>query len=175
MPINPFDYRSPWTPAPIRSNARTYAQWLASTLGASASWIANQIRTRLGIAGQLAGRLAAAAQSFASTLNELNESRLGTKIPRSQIPRNPHLPEAYRAVATIRLVDPDAPPNARASHWFDYVTVVLDFDHNPTLGEIQDAARNMLGELVRAGSPKAQEKANWPVKDITVVVIERRT
>lgn len=175
-PRNPFDFFSPWVPGPMRRSARAYAQWMASNMGATPEQMQSRLTRFFELSGQVAGRLAAAAQRFAGELKQFSFAGKSTRLDRASIPRDAAIPAAYRVVATVRLRNPSAARRSRDPEDTKHITVVLDFDHNPTIGEIRDAARNMATvELPGAGSPRAKDVADWKYRGVDVEGVYRRT
>ncbi len=176
MPINPFEHGAPWRPGPFTSNARSFAQWLARAGRASAAYIAGRMRDAYGIAAQVAGRIASAAVEYAQRLREFMFGSRDEKMPRGLIYRNPSIPDSYRVVATVRLRDGNAPKGSRDPRHTRHITVVIDLDHNPTVGEIRDIARRMArDEIIPMYSAGGEDEPDWNPTGVDIVTIERRT
>lgn len=152
------------------------AQWLAAT-GKSAAAIYSTLTQQYPTANnQALSQMASQAAAFQNTLDTLGTGPLRGQIPRGNIPRNPTLPNAYRAIVTVRLRDPNAPPGSRDPRYTNFETVVLDFTYNPTLRDIRDAARTMTATtLPAAGSARAAALQTWRFMDFDVNVLERKT
>lgn len=174
-PPNPFDYFSPWAPAPIRSALRTYAQYVITGLGQRAEDAITSIVRRFAVSAAQANNYVSAALNFNRYIQDLNEGRARDKIPRQAIPRNANLPEAYRVIANNCFRHPDAEPRSDDPDDYHYETVVLDFDHNPDLGEIRRAAADMHLILDLSGSPKARKTVKWIPCGMDIIGVERRT
>lgn len=171
-----FDFHSPWTPGPFLTNARSYAQWMAS-FGNDSQRIFAELKKKFAeVNVQSLGRMANAALAFAGKLEDMMTRGKTFQMPRSEIPRNTNLPEAYRAVVTVRLRDPNCSQYDRSPECTQYLTVALDFTYNPTWGDIKDAAKTMAKEtLPQSGSPRAQAIEEWKIMDYELVALERRS
>lgn len=124
----------------------------------------------------VAARLGNLATAFGSKIAELMQGGAAAQIPRAQIPRNAVLPKPYRAIVNVRLRDPLAPAGSRDAAFSDHLTVILDFDYNPTLSDIRRESRQMLKDLARPeGSEKAKLLEGWKPVGFDIWGMERRS
>lgn len=176
MPFNPFEHRPSWEPGPFRHAARSFGQWLTN-IGRSIIDVASRLAEEFGIRQSTATQIAANAETYATLLDDtFGDCDPNAKLARNQIYRNATLRDAYRVVVNIPFYELDASSGEPGDTPDSYMTVVTDWDHNPTYDEVRQAAANMAEQLLSEAPGHYEQLDLEPAYGCPdIVTVERRT